>query len=132
MSDPQRPFLARLRDGLRHAFGIEGRAAAIPTEAEREIIERILSAVVRRGLTGPTVLFLDSMRSLNFVSAQAIHYFTPIVGMIVDRDALHTFARYLERRGSVDWLCGRLEAMEANDSPKESLRGDGDAERTDL
>jgi hypothetical protein len=112
MSDTRRSRWARLRDGLAHAFGIESRAAALPTVAEREIIERILGAVVRRELTGPTILFLDSMRSLNVVSAQAIHYFSPIAGMIVDAEALGVFARYLERRGSIEWLCGRLEAME--------------------
>jgi hypothetical protein len=140
MADSRPPFLHRLREGLRHAFGIESRAAAIPTAEEREIIERILAAVARRGLVGPTVLFLESMRSLNFVSAQAIHYFTPIVGMVVDRDALHLFARFLERRGSVEWLCGRLEAIECDagakpDEPRPQQRSDVtlvDPERADL
>lgn len=131
----RRPILGRLRDGLRHAFAVEGRAAAIPTEEEREVLERVLGAVVRRGMARPAILLLDSMRPMNAVSAQALHFFTPIASLAVDADALRTLARYLERRGSVEWICGRLEAMDDGEAPPpaddRSARLD-DPERADL
>lgn len=112
MPDPRPKLWARVRDGVRHAFALEGRGAALPTEAEREVIDRVLAAVVRRGLAGPALLMLESSKPLNVVSASALHFFAPIASVVVDRQALDLFAGYLQRRGSVEWLCGRLAALE--------------------
>jgi hypothetical protein len=103
---------------MRHAFHVEPPGPVAPSPEERETVERILGVIVRKGMVGPTVLFLDSVRPMNYISAQAIHYFAPFASVLVDRAAMGHMASYLERRGSIDWLCARLEELEAGESQR--------------
>ena len=40
--------------------------------------------VAERGLTTPALVFLESVRPLNYVSSQALTFFTPILSAIAD------------------------------------------------
>lgn len=105
--------LDRFRDALRNAFALEKAEVSEPDPKAREAAERILSEVVRRRLTPAALFLLESGRPLNRVSAASIHFFRPIASLVVDDEALRAFASFLERPGSVEWLCRRLEALEA-------------------
>ena len=100
------------RDHLRNAFAVDKPGAAEPTERQREICDRVCRAVVRRGMTLPALMALEMGRPLNFVASQAIHFFKPIVSVILDGPTLEEFANFLEQRGSVEYLCQRLEHWE--------------------
>ena len=102
----------RIRDAMRNAFAIERAEVAEPDAKAREAAERILSEVVRRRLTPAALFLLESGRPLNRVSAATIHFFRPMASLAVDDEALRSFASFLERPGSVEWLCRRLEAIE--------------------
>lgn len=104
--------LDRLRDSLRNAFAIERAEVAEPEPKARDAAERILVEVVRRRLTPAALFLLESGRPLNRVSAAAMHFFRPFASLVVDDEALRAFASFLERPGSVEWLCRRLEALE--------------------
>ena len=108
--------LHRLRDALRNAFAIEKAEVAEPDPKARDAAERILSEVVRRRLTPAAVFLLESGRPLNRISAAALDFFRPIASLAVDDGALRAFAAFLERPGSVEWLCRRLEAIESGRS----------------
>ncbi|MFG0335393.1 MAG: hypothetical protein ACF8TS_18695 [Maioricimonas sp. JB049] len=95
-------------DWLKHAFAIEAPGPAEPTDEQRPVVERFCREIVRRGLTPPSLLFLEMCRPLNFVAAQAIHFFSPVLSVFTDRQAHAHLAAFLERRGSVDWLCDRI------------------------
>jgi len=108
MTDP----LDRFRAAWRHAFAIERAAVVEPDERARAAAERILAETVRRRLVPAALFLLESARPLNTLSAAAIQFFTPIASFAVDRASLESFAAFLERRGSVEWLCRRLEEIE--------------------
>lgn len=112
--------LDRLRDALRNAFAIEKAEVAEPDPKARAAAERILSEVVRRRLTPAAVFLLESGRPLNRISAAALDFFRPIASLAVDDGALRAFAAFLERPGSVEWLCRRLEALEAGSGKAEA------------
>ena len=116
--------LDRFRDAVRNAFALEKAEVSEPDPKAREAAERILSEVVRRRLVPAALFLLESGRPLNRVSAASIHFFRPIASLVVDDEALRAFASFLERPGSVEWLCRRLEALEAD---REST-GSGKAE----
>ena len=97
------------RDHLRNAFAVDKPGAAEPNERQREICDRVCRAVVRRGMTLPALMALEMGRPLNFVASQAIHFFKPIVSVVLDGPTLEEFATFLEQRGSVEYLCQRLE-----------------------
>ena len=99
-------------DWLRHAFAIEPEGAIAPTESQRAIIDRLCRQVVARGLTTPALIFLESVRPLNFVSSQTLQFFAPILSVVADPQACEDLAAFLEHRGSVDFLCKRIEELE--------------------
>jgi len=97
------------RDGLKHAFAVEKPGPAEPTERQGELVDTVCKAVVRRGMVTPAIMTLEMCRPLNFVAAQAMHFFRPIVSVILDGPSIAEFAAFLEQRGSVEYLCRRLE-----------------------
>jgi hypothetical protein len=104
---------------FRHAFALDPPGPAEPTEAERPIVDRVCHEVVRRHLTVPAVAFLEMSRPLNYLAANAIHFFSPLLSVLVTGDEHRRFAEFLERRGSIDHLCRRIEELERNDQAAE-------------
>jgi hypothetical protein len=100
-------------DWLKHAFAIEGEGPIEPTDEQRPVIEALCRQVVARALTTPALVFLESVRPLNYVSSQALVFFSPIISAIADPAACRHLAEFLERRGSIDYLCRRIETLAA-------------------
>lgn len=101
-------------DWLKHAFAVDPPGTAVPTPRQAEIVDRVCREVVRRRLTTPALLALEMSRPLNFVAAQVVLFFDPIVRAVITGDGSHEFATFLEHRGSVDYLVGRIETLEAD------------------
>jgi hypothetical protein len=106
---------------LKHAFAIDTDDALQLPEAEQRIVDRLCQEVARRDLVVPALMFLEMSRPLNYLGAQALHFFQPMLGALVDSDAPKHFASFLERRGAIDALCRTLEAC------REKTRREGDA-----
>jgi len=104
---------------FRHAFALDPPGPLVPTEEERAAVERVCRIVVRRRMTVPAVTFLEMSRPLNRVAAQALYFFQPVASLALTGDDYNRFARFLEKSGSVDYLCRRLEdlAADAGDPP---------------
>lgn len=102
-------------DWLKHAFAIEPAAAVEPTAAQRDVVDRVCRQVVARGLATPALIFLESVRPLNYVSSQTLHFFQPVLSAVADAQACRELADFLEHRGSVDYLCRRIEELSRND-----------------
>ena len=103
-------------DWLKHAFAIEREGPVEPTEAQKAVVDRLCRQVVERGLETPALVFLESVRPLNYVSSQALTFFSPILSAVADGPACQDLAEFLEKRGSVDYLCRRIEQL-AKDQP---------------
>jgi hypothetical protein len=97
---------------LKHAFAVDP-PRCDPTELQRMLVERLCVELVRRHLAMPARLMLEMCRPLNYVSAQLLHFFQPIVGIIANTGEYEAFARFLEQRGSIDYISLCLEAVEA-------------------
>ena len=98
---------------LKHAFAIEREGPIEPTDEERPVIDALCRQVVFRGLVTPAQVFLESVKPLNYVSSQALVFFSPILSAIADPAACRHLAEFLERRGSIDYLCRRIETLAA-------------------
>jgi len=98
---------------LKHAFAVEPPGPAAPDPAQAAVIERLLREVVRREMSTPALLFLESVRPLNGIAAYAMHFFEPIVRAVADTRGARAFADFLERRGSIDYLVQALERLSA-------------------
>jgi len=113
-----------MREFLRNAFALDDGKPCEPTPDERALLEKLAAEIARRGMTGPAITFLEMSRPMNSLGAAAIHFFTPLAATLASPVALKSFAEFLDKRGSVDVLCGMLEAAERE---RESGCCEGDA-----
>ena len=107
-------------DWLKHAFAVDPPGPAEPTDAQHDCVEKLCVEVVRRHLSTPALIFLEMSRPMNFIGAQALHFFAPLIYAVTDADGHRHFAAFLEHRGSIDYICRRIEALEASASKRES------------
>jgi len=99
-----------VRAWLKHAFAID--RSFSPTDEELRLAERLCREIVRRELAVPALAFLAMSRPLNSLGAQAVHFFTPMLSTIFDTEQCRRMAEFLDRRGSIDWLCAKLEELQ--------------------
>lgn len=101
-----------MKDFFRNAFALDDGKPCEPTPAQRAVIERVAGEVVRRRMAGPAIAFLEMSRPLNGLGAAVIQFFTPVAATLANPESLRDFAEFLEKRGSVDFLCRTLEESE--------------------
>ncbi|MFH1228364.1 MAG: hypothetical protein V1701_10755 [Planctomycetota bacterium] len=98
-----------LIDKLKHAFAIEKGDKF--TEQEIALVDKLAQLVVRRQMALPAIMFLESVRPLNFLGSQAMEFFKPIIGMVWSTTEYEQMARIMERRGCVDLIVERIEKI---------------------
>jgi hypothetical protein len=109
---------------LRHAFALDPPGPAVPTDAQRPVVERLCLEVVRRHLTVPALAFLEMSRPLNGLAAQTLHFFSPVLSVLGTGDEHRRFAEFLEHRGSIEYLCRRIEDLNRQVRPAATDRRD--------
>jgi len=78
---------------------------------DRALLDKLADGIARRRLTTAALFFLESMKPLGFLGSQAMRFLQPIIQIIwTSPDSYDRLARILERRGSIELLCRRLEA----------------------
>ncbi len=92
----------------------------IPAE-EDAVLERAAKKVVEWKMTVPAILFLESVKPLNFIGAQALIFFEPIVQGVFSIKDYDTFRMAMERRENVENLLQKIEALDAIAFRKEKL-----------
>jgi len=110
-------------DRLKHAFAIETPNSIDPTDRQREIVDSLCRSVVRRQLTSPALLALEMSRPLNYVTAQTLHFLTPLLSVVTGGESQTELAHFLEQRGSVDYICKRIEELERSRRTQEDECG---------
>ena len=105
---------------LRHAFAVEPPGPAEPTNEQRTVIEFLCREIVRRHLTAPAIMLLEMSRPLNFIGSQALHFFSPLISALTDSADHKHLATFLERRGSIEYICQRVEELEQEGTKTDS------------
>ena len=100
-----------MRGWLKHAFAVEVDGSTEPSRQEAALVDRLARGVVRRGLAAPAILLLDCSHNLNFVASQALVFFAPIMRIIFNARDYGLMTAFLERRGSIEYICRRIEAF---------------------
>jgi len=103
-------------DKVKYAFQTEDESKTVFSEEETALLTKVADAVVRKRLTAPAVMFLESVRPLNFLSSQVMVFFQPIVSFVISAKEIDLLARILERRRSIPFLIELIEKRE--DSPR--------------
>ena len=93
-------------DGFKHAFATEGVKIE---DCDIALIRKIADYVVRRNMSVPAIMFLESVRPLNYVGSQVMVFFKPILSRFFTRDEYDKLAIILERREVIDLLIKEIE-----------------------
>ena len=96
---------------LKNAFAVDD-GPLEPTPEQVALVDRLAREVVRRGMTVPALAFLEMTHPLNYITAQAIHFFTPMIGAVSDSNAHRSLADLLEHRGSIEYICQAIERVQ--------------------
>jgi hypothetical protein len=98
------------REKWRHAFALE---PALPPEEDGlpDVLERFALQVVERRMETPAILFLETVRPLNFIGSQLMFAASPLVGLFRNTHQLNEVACALEHRGAVERLVQRIEQL---------------------
>ena len=101
---------ATFKQHWKHAFGLEsdnaGKAHPLPAP-----LERFAREVVDRGMETPAILFLETIRPLNFLASQTLRAAQPLIQWGIPSDAYHSVAAALERRETIPTLIACIETL---------------------
>ena len=108
---------SKIRAKLSHAFSTTS-GAEVFTAEDLALLERVADAVVKRGMTAPATVFLESLGPMNFLGSQALHFLTPIVEWAFDAREVEQVARMLEQRDAISRLISIIEMKSAPPAPQ--------------
>jgi hypothetical protein len=98
--------IKKIIDGFKHAFATEG---AKLEDCDTALISKLADFVVRRNMSVPAVMFLESVRPLNYVGSQTMVFFKPILSRFFTREEYDKLATILEKREVIDLLIKEIE-----------------------
>ena len=99
------------REKLRHAFAVPKSGELVVPEETRVLIDGVCRELVTRQLADPALVLLEMSRPMNYVGAQALHALIPLLGIVARPQILSRLAELLEQRGSVEYVCDRIETF---------------------
>ena len=82
-------------------------------EEENAVLEKLATKVVDRGMTIPAILFLESVKPLNYISSQAMVFFEPMVQSVFNFKDYDTMRIALEKRETLEILLLKIEKYDA-------------------
>jgi len=91
-------------------------------EAEK-VIKEIASAVVKRGLTTPAIIFLEMNKPITYIAGQGLIVAMPFLAPIFGPERMGRYSRFLQTRENVDRLIRRIEEL-SEESEKKSEEGE--------
>ncbi|MCK5125253.1 MAG: hypothetical protein KAR42_03265 [candidate division Zixibacteria bacterium] len=92
----------------------------IPAD-EDAILEKVAKKVVDRHMAVPAIIFLESVKPVNYIGAQAMVFFEPIVQSVFVIKDYDVFRRAMERRENMENLLQKIERYDAISYKKEKL-----------
>ena len=83
------------------------------TPEQEQMLDKIAQTIVRRGMSVPAVLFMETLKPLNFIGSQALVFFGPVIESLFPKNGVYDFAELMEDRDNVDRLLLKIEELES-------------------
>lgn len=90
----------------------------ISEERKDEIINKLANGIVKRRLSAPIIMFLESVKPMNYLGSQLMIFFEPIVLAIFNVTQYREIAVILEERGSIERILLAIERIDDEDKAK--------------
>jgi len=84
------------------------------TERQCELLDKLAERVVRLRMTTPAIMFLESVRPMNYVGSQVMVFFAPLVRGFFGLPEWDEVRLILERRESIGYFCDLIEKREGD------------------
>jgi hypothetical protein len=98
--------IQKIINGFKHAFSTDDKELR---DNDVILIKKLADYVVRRNMSLPTIMFLESVRPLNFIGNQIMIFFKPILTHFFSANEYNKLANILENRKVVDMLINEIE-----------------------
>jgi hypothetical protein len=94
------------------------------TPQQEEILLKIARKVIHWKMSVPAILFLESVKPLNYVGSQMMAFFEPFVETLFSWKDYDEFRKMMEERETIERLLQKIEQLdaEAQNKEKESKR----------
>ncbi len=100
-----------MKDWLTNAFAIP-QSNREYSQQEHAILDKVAKKVHARRMVAPAIIFLESVKPLNFIASQAMVFFQPIVSSLFNTSEYELFARLLEERSTLEVLLSKIEDLD--------------------
>ncbi len=91
----------------------------VSPERAKELLAKIAHQIVKRKLSVPAIMFLESVKPLSFIGSQALIFLQPMVQAFLNRKEYDEFAVMMEDRENVELLLQEIEKQENEWQSKE-------------
>jgi len=91
----------------------------VSPERAKELLAKIAHQIVKRKLSVPAIMFLESVKPLSFIGSQALIFLQPMVQAFLNRKEYDEFAVMMEDRENVELLLQEIEKQENEWQAKE-------------
>ncbi len=85
---------------------------SLPAE-EDAVLDKLAKKAVERGMAVPSILFLESVKPLNFIASQVMVFFEPVIQTIFNFKDYNNLRSALEKRESIEILLLKIEKYDA-------------------
>ncbi len=89
------------------------------SDRQRDLLNRLAGRIVQMRMSTPAILFLESVRPLNYVGSQVMVFFAPVVRGFFGLPEWDELRMVLERRESIGYFLDLIEAKESEVIAKE-------------
>jgi hypothetical protein len=97
------------------------------TPEEQDLLHRVAAKIVQKQMTVPAILFLESVKPLNWIGSQVMVFLDPFVSAIVGQKSSILFSykdynllrQMMERRENTERLLQKIEELDAIQDEKE-------------
>jgi len=84
----------------------------VSKERTVELIEKIATFIAERRMGAPAILFLESVKPLNFIGSQVMYFFAPFANVIFKEQEFEEFACIMGERENVQILIKRIDELD--------------------
>lgn len=88
-------------------------------EEEEAILEKLANKTVERGMAIPAIIFLESMKPVNFIMSQVMVFFEPIIQSVFNFKDYNNLRSALEKRETLEILLLKIEKYDAESHSRE-------------
>jgi len=85
-----------------------------PLPAEEEaVLDKVARKVVEKRMAVPAILFLESVKPLNYIGSQTMVFFEPMVQTVFNFKDYNALQSALEKRESIEILLNKIEGYDS-------------------